>query len=118
MKTSITNAVVACTIATLAATIAQSKFSGIYQGPVSSHGKFIVAATSGGRLFATASDANGLRDAMDPAKSTVSSKGKINGATPGGTSFTGSISDDFKFTGTGKEKDGTTFRLTGSRTYK
>ena len=103
-------------VATLATTIAQSKFSGIYAGSSSNRNKVIMAITKGGHILGLDSDSEGLVDALNPSKSTVNVDGKLKSVTGDGQfTLTGTISSDFKFKGTGKEGS-QTIRITASRT--
>lgn len=104
-------------VVTLTAALAQSKYSGIYGGKISGGGKFLVAITAGGRALGLDSSAEGLKDTLDPAKSTISAAGKLKGVTPAKATVTASVSSAFKMTGTVKS-GGTTVRITGSRTFK
>lgn len=96
--------------------LAQSKYSGIYQGRVDNNA-FIVAVTAGGRAFGMDNLSKGLSQALDPAKSTVSAAGKLNARTKSGTVVTGTITNDGKVKGIVKVgKD--TLKLSGKRTFK
>jgi hypothetical protein len=99
------------------ATIAQSKYSGIYSGKVAGKVNFLAAITAGGRLLALDNTTEGLRDATDPAKSTVSATGRVKGSIPNGSSVVATVSPKFAITGTikdGKE----TIRFSGKRTFQ
>lgn len=119
LKTSTVRIVAACLAATLSATVAQSKFSGIYAASSSqASDKILIAITKGGHVLGLSNSTRGLKQALDPAKSTINADGKFKGITAdGNTIITGTVSSDFKFRGTGKNADGgETFRITGSRT--
>lgn len=118
MKTTTAQIVAVCLTATLSVTIAQSKFSGIYPGTASPQTeKVLLAITKGGHVLGLSNSSTGLKEALDPAKSTVNAAGKLKSVTgDGDTSITGTISSDFKFKGTGKDSDGETFRITAKRT--
>jgi hypothetical protein len=116
MKTSKLNVMAMSFAALVTASIAQSKFSGIYSGSVSSGGSFVAAATKGGRVLGLDSRSNGLREALDPAKSTINAAGKLKAASNSGTSVTATVYPDFTIKGTIKV-DGKTVRITGRRTF-
>ena len=116
MKKPTWNLVAVTLIATLTATIAQSKFSGIYEGNVSSGARFMVALTKGGRAVGLDSSIEGIKGVLSPAKSTINADGKFKGVAPNGTTVVATVSSDFKIKGTAKN-EGETFRLSGSRTY-
>lgn len=103
-------------VATITATIAQSKFSGIYGCIASPNEKVILAITKGGHILGLSNQSRGIREALDPAKSTINADGKIKAAVGDGTTITATVSSDFKLKGTGKSSGGDTFRITGSRT--
>lgn len=117
MKTHLLKVMAMSFAALISAAIAQSNFSGIYQGSVKSGPKFTLALTKGGRALGLYSNSKGLKDALDPAKSTINSSGRLKGATPSGSIVTANVSTDFKISGTVKSDDGT-FRITGKRTFK
>lgn len=116
MKTSILNVVAIAFAALIAASVAQSKFSGIYSGSVSSGGSFVAAATKGGRVLGLDNRSNGLREALDPAKSTINAAGKLKAASNSGTVVTATVYPDFTIKGTIKS-GGKTVRITGRRTF-
>ena len=118
MKKHILIASAAVLTAMAGASLAQSKYSGIYAGKVGGSVNFLAAVTAGGRLLALDNTSEeGLRDATNPAKSTVSSTGRVKGSTPNGTSVVATISSKYVITGT--VKDGSrTVRLSGKRTFK
>jgi hypothetical protein len=103
--------------ALITASIAQSKFSGIYSGSVSSGESFVAAATKGGRVLGLDSKNNGLKEALDPAKSTINAAGKLKAASISGTQVTATVYPDFKIKGTIKV-GGKTMRISGRRTFK
>lgn len=115
MKTSFAKWVVVSLIATLSATIAQSKFSGIYPGIAGAKEKVLLSITKGGHVFGIGNKGKGLREAIDPNKSTINADGKLKAAVPDGTSISGTVSADFEFRGTVKDSDGTS-RITATRT--
>jgi streptogramin lyase len=96
--------------------VAQSKYSGIYQGKAGGTA-FIVAVTAGGRVFGTDNGSKGLSQALDPAKSTVSAAGKLNARTKSGTVVTGTITGDGKVKGIVKVGN-ETLTLSGARAFK
>ena len=98
------------------AAFSQSKFSGIYNGKASSV-QFLLALTKGGHAIGADENSDGFRDVLDPAKSKVSSSGKLRGKTPAGASIVAKITSGGKLSGTLKV-DGATIRLSGKRTYK
>lgn len=102
-------------IATLSVTIAQSKFSGIYPGVAGTKEKVILSITKGGHVFGIGNSGKGLKEALDPNKSTINADGKLNAAAPDGTSISGTVSANFEFKGTVKDSDGTS-RITATRT--
>lgn len=116
MKQRTLNVVGVILIASLSATIAQSKFSGIYEGGVSSGTRLLVAITKGGRVVGMDSSIEGIKGVLSPAKSTINADGKLKGVAPNGTSVTATVSSDFKIRGTAKN-EGQSFRFTGSRTF-
>lgn len=116
MKKPIRNFVALSLAATFSATIAQSKFSGIYEGGVSTGGKFVAAFTKGGRGIGLDSSIEGIKGVLAPAKTTITADGKFKGVAPNGTTVIATVSPDFKIKGTVKN-EGQTFRLSGSRTY-
>ena len=116
MKTSSTQIVAVCLLATITATIAQSKFSGIYEGNVSSGARLLVAITKGGRVLGMDSSIEGIKGVLSPAKSTINADGKLKGVAPNGTSVTATVSSDFKIRGTAKN-EGESFRFSGSRSF-
>lgn len=97
------------------AVVGQAKYSGIYSGTAQGF-KFLLALTQGGRGLGLDSESEGLGDALNPAKTTVSAKGKIKGSTPKGVSFNAAVSGE-KITGTLKSGS-TTLRVSGKRIYK
>ena len=117
MKTKLPLLLSAALLAGIGATIAQSKYSGIYSGKVSYGGTFVAAVTKGGRVLASDSTAESLRDVTNPAISTVNASGKLKARTHNGASITGSISSTYRITGTVKS-GGSTARFSGKRTYK
>lgn len=116
MKMPVWNVAALSLVATLSATIAQSKFSGIYEGNVSSGSRFVIAITKGGRALGLDSSTENMKGVLAPAKSSISADGKFKGVSPNGTTVTGTVSSEFKFKGTAKH-DGETFRVTGGRTF-
>jgi hypothetical protein len=116
MKTPAWNLIALTLIATLSATIAQSKFSGIYSAIASPREKVLLAITKGGHILGLSNKSSGLREALDPARSTINADGKIKAVVGDGTTINATVSSDFKLKGTGKSSDGDTFRITGSRT--
>jgi hypothetical protein len=109
-------------LAPFCASIGQSKYSGIYSGTVAGNNyydpaKFLAAATAGGRIIGLTEYSEGIYETLNPARSTVSSKGKVIAVTPSGTSMSASINSKFQITGTLKA-DGMTFRFNGKRNYK
>ena len=109
-------------LASFCASLGQSKYSGIYSGTVAGNdyyypAKFLAAATAGGRIIGLTEYSEGIYETLNPARSTVSSKGKITAVTPSGTSMSASINSKFQITGTLKA-DGMTFRFNGKRNYK
>ncbi len=115
MKTTATQVVGVCLIATLSATIAQSKFSGIYPGIAGAKEKVLLTITKGGHVFGIGNNGKGLREAIDPTRSTINADGKLKAVVPDGTSISGTVSSSFQFTGTVKDDDGTS-RITAKRT--
>lgn len=116
MKQRTMNVVALTLIATLTATIAQSKFSGIYSGTVSTKEKFLIAITKGGRALGLSSESEGFNDALNPSKSTINSSGKLQAVMGDGrTTINGTVSSDFSMKGTGKSGS-ETFRISGKRT--
>jgi hypothetical protein len=103
-------------VSSLTFTIAQSKYSGIYSGNAAGI-KFIAAVTAGGRVLALDNGTEGLRDAVDPTKSTVNSKGAIKAVVPNGTSLTGTINSSFRMSGTIKNGSQSA-RFSGNRILK
>lgn len=103
-------------IVSITAVIAQSKYSGIYSGG-SGQTKFLLAATNGGRILGLDNTSEGLSDALDPAKSTISADGKIKAVTPAGTIVSASVSSDYKISATVKSSEGTV-RVSGKRIFK
>lgn len=116
MKTSIMNVMAMSFAALISASIAQSKFSGIYSGSISTGVKFLAAITKGGRVLAMDSGTKGIREAIDPARSTISSAGKLKGTSTSGTIVAGTVYPDFSFKGTVKT-GGNTARISGRRTF-
>lgn len=109
-------------LASFCASIGQSKYSGVYSGTVAGNEyfyatKFIAAATAGGRIIGLTEYSEGIYETLNPARSTVSSKGKVVAVTPSGTSMSASINSKFQITGTLKA-DGMTTRFNGNRNYK
>ena len=109
-------------LASLCASLGQSKYSGIYSGTVAGNeyfytAKFIAAATAGGRIIGLSEYSEGIHEALNPAKSTVSSNGKVNATAPSGTSFSATIDSKFRISGTVKAS-GMTTRFNGNRIYK
>lgn len=100
----------------ISASIAQSRFSGIYSGNISTGAKFLAALTKGGRVLAMDTGTKGIREALDPGKSTINSDGKLKGASTSGTIVNGTVFSDYSFKGTVKV-GGNTARMTGRRTY-
>lgn len=103
--------------ALVSASIAQSKFSGIYSGSVSSGVKFLAALTHGGRVLALDTSTAGIREALDPARSTINAEGRLKGASSSGTIVTATVAPDFTIKGTVKTAAGTA-RISGRRTFK
>lgn len=104
-------------IVSVSATIAQSTFSGIYSGSQANGDKIVIALTKGGRALGLSDASRGVRDTLNPAKSTVSSDGKFKGVTySGDTVVTGRISSAYKLTGT--VTDVKSIRFTCTRIYK
>jgi hypothetical protein len=108
-------------LASFCASLGQSKYSGIYSGTVAGNDyyysqKFLAAATAGGRIIGLTEYSEGIYETLDPARSTVSASGKINGVSPYGTTISAAINSKFQITGTLKA-DGMTFRFSGKRTY-
>jgi len=116
MKTRIVSSLAVSAAVLISAVVAQSKYSGIYGGNVSTGAKFLAAVTKGGRVLGIDSTTEGIHTALAPSKSTVDSSGHIKGATPDGSSLVGTINADFKFSGTMKTDRGTA-RLSGKRIY-
>jgi len=109
-------------LASFCASIGQSKYSGIYSGTVAGNdyyypAKFLAAATAGGRIIGLTEYSEGIYETLNPARSTVSSKGKITAVAPSGTSMSASINSKFQITGTLKAS-GMTTRFNGNRIYK
>jgi len=109
-------------LASFSALVGQSKYSGIYSGNVAGNeyfyaAKFVAAATAGGRIIGLTEYSEGIHEALDPAKSTVSSNGKVNATAPSGTSLSATIDSKFRISGTIKAS-GMTTRLNGNRIYK
>lgn len=102
--------------ASISATVAQSQFSGIYKG-TSGRAVFSLALTKGGRALGFDSKIEGPRDALDPAKSTVSAAGKLKAATPTGATIVATVSSTYQLRGTIKI-DNKTYTLSGNRIYK
>jgi hypothetical protein len=115
MKTSAIQVVGVCLISTLSATIAQSKFSGIYPGIAGAKEKVLLSITKGGHVFGIGNSGKGLKEAIDPNKSTISADGKLKAVVPDGTSISGTVSANFEFKGTVKDSEGTS-RITATRT--
>ena len=103
--------------ALVSASIAQSKFSGIYGGSLSSGGRFLAALTNGGRVLALDSGTEGIREALDPARSTINAAGKIKGAAANGTVVSATVYSDYTIKGT-VTVGGRSARLSGRRTFK
>ncbi len=104
------------------ASFGQSKYSGIYSGTVAGneyidYQKILAAATSGGRIIAIGDYSYGLYETLDPARSTISSKGKVVAATPSGISMSATVNSKFQISGTLKQA-GMTTRFNGKRIYK
>lgn len=116
MKTTIMNVMAMSFAALTAATIAQSKFSGIYAGNISNGAKFLASITKGGRVLAMDSSTKGIREALDPARSTINASGTLKGASTSGTSVNGTVSPSYTFKGTVKV-GGMTARISGKRTF-
>lgn len=116
MKTSKFKVMAMAFAALVTASIAQSKFSGIYSGSVSSGGNFIAAATKGGRVLGLDTKTQGIREALDPAKSTINAAGKLKAASTSGTQVTATVYPDFTIKGTIKV-GGKTMRISGRRTF-
>lgn len=117
MKTSILNVMAMSSAALIATSIAQLKFSGIYAGVATPNEKVVLAITKGGRILGLGNSSKGLRDALDPARSTINAAGKLKAVTGDGeTIINGTVSPDFKLRGTGKS-GGDTFRITAARTF-
>jgi hypothetical protein len=119
MKTKTLCLASAILLAGLGATIAQSKYSGIYSGKVGGRTKFMAAVTAGGRVVAADASVENFRGITDPAKSTVSALGKLKAVTPNGDSINASINSSYGLSGTVKMHDnGQTVRFSGARIYK
>jgi hypothetical protein len=103
-------------LSSLTFALAQSKYSGIYSGDAAGV-KFLSAITAGGRLLAMDNNTEGLRDATDPNRSTVSSNGTVKAVVPNGTSLTGNIDSSFRMSGTIKS-GGQSARFSGKRILK
>jgi hypothetical protein len=101
-------------LASFTTVVGQKKYSGIYSGKAGST-NFLAAITAGGRILGLDASAEGIRDALNPSKSTVNSSGKVKGVVPNGTTLTATINSSFELKGT--LKDGTqSVRLSGKRT--
>jgi hypothetical protein len=99
-------------LATLTSAFAgKAKYSGIYN--LNTGEKVLLAVTKGGHLLSLGNDTS-IADELDPAKSTVSSTGKVVGKSSSGLTVAASISSDFKVKGTAKSGN-RTIRITGSR---
>ncbi len=119
MKTKTLCLASAILLAGLGATIAQSKYSGIYSGKVGGRTKCLAAGTAGGRVVAADASVENFRGITDPAKSTVSALGKLKAVTPNGDSINASINSSYGLSGTVKMHDnGQTVRFSGARIYK
>jgi hypothetical protein len=100
--------------ASFSAVVAQQKYSGIYAGKAGGI-NFLAAVTAGGRLLGLDNTSRGLKDALNPSKSTVNSSGTVKGVTPNGTSLAATINSSFEIRGT--LKVGTeSVRVSGKRT--
>ncbi len=109
-------------LASFSVSVGQSKYSGIYSGTVAGNdyyypANFLAAATAGGRIIGLTEFSEGIYETLDPARSSVSAKGKVTAVTPSGTSMLASINSKFQISGTLKA-DGMTFRFNGKRSYK
>jgi len=109
-------------LASFSALVGQSKYSGIYSGTVTGneyidYQKILAAATSGGRIIAIGDYSYGLYETLDPARSIVSSEGKVVAATPSGISMSATVNSKFQISGTLKQA-GMTTRFNGKRIYK
>jgi len=103
--------------ALIATSVAQLKFSGIYAGIATPKEKVLLAVTKGGRVLGLGNTSTGLKDALDPARSTINAKGTLKAVTgDGDTTINATVSSDFKLKGTGKSGSDT-FRITASRTF-
>lgn len=117
MKTRTTKWMALAAIGLVSAALAQSKYSGIYSGSEVSGTRFLAAITKGGRVLGLDETTRGIRNALDPARSTVSASGHVTGVTRNSdASLDATITADFKIKGTFKSDDGTV-RLSGKRTY-
>lgn len=115
MKTLHWNLVALALAATLSATIAQSKYSGIYGLITSDKEKVVFAMTKGGNLFGMGNGTHGLKEAIDPTRSSIDSEGKFKAVVPDGTTLTGTVDSEFQLKGTIKSDEGTS-RISGKRT--
>lgn len=117
MKRLVFSLILPASLVSVTGLVAQSKYSGIYGGG-SGPTKFLLAATSGGRILGLDNTSSeGLDDALDPAKSTITAEGKIKAVTPAGTIVSASVSSDYKITATVKSSEGTV-RVSGKRIFK
>ncbi len=116
MKTTILTVVTLIVVGSMSASVAQSKYSGIYKGKAAGV-TFLAAITNGGRVLGLNNRCEGLKDALDPARSTITAGGKLKGFTPGGSSLNASVSSQFVMKGTIKI-DGKTYAISGNRIYK
>lgn len=91
-------------LAYLQPALSQSKYSGIYRGGlVGEEQDFLLALTVGGRALGLSDGTDGLREALDPARSRVNKKGKFTFRTPDGRVLAGRISKKGRATGTVRE---------------
>lgn len=108
--------VVTALIASISVGTGGPQYSGVYSGTIGP-AKFLAAATAGRRMIGVDATTSGLGDTLDPARSMVSTTGRIVAATPRGTTMVAQISAKFALTGTAK-RGRTTYRLSGKRIYK
>lgn len=101
--------------ATLSTTIAQSKFSGIYTGSTGDKEKVVLAITKGGNIFGMGNSTRGLKEAIDPTRSSINADGKFKAVVADGTTLTGTVDSAFQLKGTIKSEEGTS-RISGLRT--
>lgn len=104
-------------LAALSATAGVSKYAGIYSGKAQNGVKFVAAASPGGRMIGMDDEAEGLRDSLNPARSTINSRGKIKASSPSGSSVVAAVNLRYRLSGTIKVQ-GRTLRISGKRIYK